>query len=61
MNSKHYIPQRPGTPPERLDGPGYKFYPATPGHCGIVTRTRLRTHARNAIEINIPGWEGAVA
>ena len=45
-------------PAGRPAGPPDKLHPATPSHCRIVTRTQLRTHARNAnasaIEIDFP-------
>ena len=37
-----------GRPDGRTHGPPDKLYLATRSHCGIVTRTQLRTHARNA-------------
>ena len=60
MNSEHYHPQSvPGPhPTSQGDGPPYKFDQATPSRSRIVTRTQLRTHARNAnasaIEIDFP-------
>ena len=66
MNSKHYHPQGvPGPHPSGrrgggTGGPPHTFYQATFSHSGIVTRTQLRTHARNAnaIGIDFPVGEG---